>query len=66
MSETKVTTHIIMAVRPSIMKPISIFKPPTTIQVYRVSLNRAPSQATLCRVSADRTKATNTPRMVRL
>ena len=33
MSETKVTTHIIMAVRPSTKKPISIFRSPTTIQV---------------------------------
>jgi len=30
-SETKVTTHIIIAVRPSTRKPISIFRPPTTI-----------------------------------
>ena len=43
MRETKVTTHIIMAVRPSIRKPISIFKSPTTIQVYSVSFMRAPS-----------------------
>ena len=66
MSETKVTTHIIMAVRPSTRKPISIFKPPTTIQVYRVSLKRAPSTTTLCKVSADSTKAMNTPRMVKV
>ena len=33
MRDTNVTTHIIIAVRPSTMKPISIFKPPTTIQV---------------------------------
>ncbi len=33
MSETKVTTTIIIAVRPSTRKPISIFRPPTTIQV---------------------------------
>ena len=31
MSETKVTTHIIMAVRPSTKKPISIFSLPITI-----------------------------------
>ena len=30
-SDTNVTTHIIIAVRPSTRKPISIFMPPTTI-----------------------------------
>ena len=30
-SETKVTTHIIMAVKPSTRKPISILRLPTTI-----------------------------------
>ena len=53
-----------MAVRLSMRKPTSIFRPPTTIQVYRVSLKRAPSKATLLKVRADSTKATNTPRMV--
>ena len=33
MSETKVTTTIIIAVKLSTQKPTSIFKPPATIQV---------------------------------
>ena len=66
MSDTKVTTTIIMAVRLSTRKPTSILRSPTTIHVYRVSLKWAPSSATLLSVIADRIKATNTPRMVKV
>src|SRR6267142_5814320 len=64
MSDTKLTTAIIIAVSPSTRKPTSIFRPPSTIHSYTVPLKRAPSTATDLSTIADRMKEMSTPRMV--
>src|SRR5947209_3461768 len=65
-SDTKVTTAIIIADRPSTRKPTSIFRSPRTIHSYTVPLKRAPSMATHFSTIADTMNDTSTPRMATL
>ena len=61
-SETKVTTTIIIAVRLSIRKPTSNFRLPMTAQLYSVPLKRLPASTSL-RTTKEATREMQTPRI---